>query len=148
MPLPVSLEEFVLGWDTFRAGLATEAGEITATLGLEPHACDGAMVATRMPLAGRLCGPCGHFSSTALFGAADLTGSYLAGQAMGPGRSPLVTQSSMSFLDSSGLGPAVATARLQRAGGSVVVARVDVTDGDGRLLTASTFTYVPAPAEG
>ncbi|MDQ4491573.1 PaaI family thioesterase [Sinomonas sp. ASV486] len=143
MPLPASLEEFLTAWDAFRAGIGFE--EITDTLGIEPHACDGATLAMRIPLAPRLRQAGGMFSATALFGAADVTGTFLAMQALEPGLFPLAVQSSLNFIDNSRSGPAVATARLVRAGRTIVVASVDVADADGKLLATSSFTYVPKP---
>lgn len=143
MPVPASLEEFVIRWDAFRAGIGFE--EITDTLGIEPHACDGASLAMRMPLAARLRQAGGMFAATALFGAADITGTFLAMQVVEPGRFPLAVQSNLHFIDNSRVGPALATARIVRAGRTIVVASVDVADAGGRMLATSTFTYVPKP---
>lgn len=143
MPLPASLEEFLTAWDAFRAGIGFE--EITDTLEIQPHACDGASLSMSVPLAPRLRQAGGMFSATALFGAADITGTFLAMQAVEPGLFPLAVQSNLNFVDNSTAGPAVATARLIRAGRSIIVASVDVSDADGKLLTTSTFTYAPRP---
>jgi uncharacterized protein (TIGR00369 family) len=143
MPLPASLEEFAIRWDAFRAGLGGE--EITDTLEIEPYACDGATLTMSVPLTPRLRQAGGMFSATALFGAADITGTFLALQVVEPGLFPLAVQSSLNFIDNSRRGPAVATARLVRAGRTLVVACVNVADADGKLLTTSTFTYVPKP---
>lgn len=55
---------------------------------------------------------------------------------------------SLNFIDNSRVGPAIATARIVRAGRTIVVASVDVADAGGKVLVTSTFTYVPMPSAG
>jgi acyl-coenzyme A thioesterase PaaI-like protein len=69
-------------------------------------------------------------------------------QVVEPGHFPLAVQSNLNFIDNSRVGPAIATARIVRAGRTIVVASVDVADAGGKVLATSTFTYVPKPSAG
>ncbi|MFB0832989.1 PaaI family thioesterase [Arthrobacter halodurans] len=141
MALPATLEEFTAFVEKFTATRGFD--DIAATLGLEPHAVDGDSISMSMPLTEPLSQANGMFSAAALFGAADITGTFLALQAYaGTGQFPLAIQSNLNFLSNSTSSPAVATARVLRGGGSVAVAEVVVRDADGKDLVHSTFTYV------
>jgi uncharacterized protein (TIGR00369 family) len=141
MAIPASLEEFQRRWQEFSAGVAHE--EIADTLGLVPHAVSEDSLSFAMPLVDRLRQAGGMFSATALFGAADLTGTYLAMQVLSEeGKFPLAVQASTNFLANSTEGTAVATARLLRAGRTVAVAQISVTDTTGKHLAEAVFTYV------
>lgn len=59
----------------FEASLAFD--DIAVTLGLEPQGADGDSISMSMPLTGALAQASGMFSATALFGAADITGTLL-----------------------------------------------------------------------
>ena len=141
MALPATLEEFAAYVDKFTAQRGFD--DIAATLGLEPHAVDADSISMSMPLTEPLSQANGMFSAAALFGAADITGTFLAMQAYaGTGQFPLAVQSNLNFMSNSKSSPAVATARVLRGGGSVAVAEVVVRDADGKDLVHSTFTYV------
>ena len=141
MALPASLEEFKTYVDKFAARRGFD--DIAATLDLQPHAVDVDSISMSMPLTEPLAQANGMFSAAALFGAADITGTFLAMQAYaGSGQFPLAVQSSLNFMSNSKASPAVATARILRGGGSVAVAEVTVRDADGKDLVHSTFTYV------
>jgi uncharacterized protein (TIGR00369 family) len=141
MALPATLEEFTAFVEKFTAARGFD--DIAATLGLEPHAVDGDSISMSMPLTEPLSQANGMFSAAALFGAADITGTFLALQAYaGTGQFPLAIQSNLNFMSNSTSSPAVATARVLRGGGSVAVAEVVVRDADGKDLVHSTFTYV------
>lgn len=141
MALPATLEEFTAFVEKFTATRGFD--DIAATLGLEPHAVDGDSISMSMPLTEPLSQANGMFSAAALFGAADITGTFLALQAYaGTGQFPLAIQSNLNFLSNSTSSPAVATARVLRGGGSVAVAEVVVRDADGKDLVHATFTYV------
>ncbi|WP_350224891.1 PaaI family thioesterase [Arthrobacter sp. fls2-241-R2A-200] len=58
------------------------------------------------------------------------------------GSFPLAVQSNLNFLSNSLVGPVIATARPLRVGRSTIVASVEVGDAHGKLLVASTFTYL------
>lgn len=140
MAVPGTLEEFQRRWKEFCAGLTHE--EIVDTLGLVPYAVSEDSLSLAMPLVDRLRQAGGMFSATALFGAADITGTYLALQVLSEeGKFPLAVQASTNFLANTTQGTAVATARLLRAGRTVTVAQVSVTDTAGKHLVEATFTY-------
>ncbi|MFI7583448.1 PaaI family thioesterase [Kocuria sp. M1N1S27] len=140
MAVPGTLEEFQRRWEEFCAGLTHE--EIVDTLGLVPYAVSEDSLSFAMPLVDRLRQAGGMFSATALFGAADITGTYLALQFLSEeGKFPLAIQASTNFLANTTQGTAVATARLLRAGRTVTVAQVSVTDTAGKHLAEATFTY-------
>ena len=141
MAIPATLEEFTAVWDGFRSRLGFE--DITFTLGLRPHAVTADSMSFSMPLTDQLAQANGMFSAAALFGAADITGTFLAMQVFADqGQFPLAVQSNINFMTNSKSAPAVATARILRGGSSVVVAEVSVADADGKELVHSTFTYV------
>lgn len=117
--------------------------DIVVTLGLEPHAADGDSIGMRLPLTPALSQANGMFSAAALFGAADITGTFLAMQAYAEaGQFPLAVQSSQNFLSNSTEPYAIATARLLRGGTKVAVVEVEVDDAEGKALMHATFTYV------
>lgn len=141
MALPATLEDFTAYVEKFTAKRGFD--DIAATLGLEPYAVDGDSISMSMPLTAPLSQANGMFSAAALFGAADITGTFLAMQAYaGTGQFPLAVQSSLNFMSNSKASPAVATARILRGGGSVAVAEVVVRDANGKDLVHSSFTYV------
>ena len=74
MAVPGTFEEFQRRWEEFCAGLTHE--EIVDTLGLVPYAVSEDSLSFAMPLADRLRQAGGMFSATALFGAADITGTW------------------------------------------------------------------------
>ncbi|MGJ9404477.1 PaaI family thioesterase [Arthrobacter sp. KK5.5] len=141
MAHPADLDEFTVYVDKFTARLGFD--DIVATLGLKPHAVDSDSISMSMQLTEPLSQATGMFSAAALFGAADITGTFLAMQAYaGTGQFPLAVQSNLNFMSNSKASPAIATARILRGGGSVAVAEVAVRDADGKELVHSTFTYV------
>ncbi|WP_411731486.1 PaaI family thioesterase [Paeniglutamicibacter sp.] len=141
MALPATLSEFTARWDKFRDSLGFE--DITFTLRLSPHAVTEDSMSFSMPLCDGLAQANGMYAAAALFGAADITGTFLAMNAYADaGQFPLAVQSNVNFMSNSKSGPAVATARILRGGSSVVVAEVQVEDADAKVLVHSTFTYV------
>lgn len=119
--------------------------DIAVTLGLVPHAADGETISLRMPLTDALAQANGMFSAAALFGAADITGTFLAMQAYTEsGHFPLAVQSNQHYLANSRAEFAVATARMVRSGGNVAVVEVVVDDAQHKPLMRATFTYVLA----
>jgi uncharacterized protein (TIGR00369 family) len=140
MPAPATLDEFQSFLDSFTARLGFD--DIVATLGLKPHAADGESLSMSIELTDAIAQASGMFSATALFGAADITGTLLAMQSYaGTGQFPLAVQSNINFMSNSKASPAVATARILRGGSTVAVAEVSVADADGKELVHSTFTY-------
>lgn len=141
MAIPATFEDLQQRWEQFRAGVEHE--EIADTLGLVPYALTEDSLSFAMPLVDRISQVGGMFSAMALFGVADITGTFLAMQLVAEdGKFPLAVQASTNFLTNTKRGTAVATARVLRAGRTVVVARVEVTDTKGKHLAEATFTYV------
>jgi uncharacterized protein (TIGR00369 family) len=139
--ISLSLEELSSYVDAFAARRGF--GDIAATLGLEPYSADGESISLRMPLTDAIAQANGMFSAAALFGAADITGTFLAMQAYAEsGQFPLAVQSNQNFLSNSKEEHAIASARLLRAGGKVAVVEVSVGDAAGRQLMHATFTYM------
>lgn len=141
MAIPATLSDFTSRWDSFRATLGFE--DITFTLKLVPHAVTADSMSFEMPLCDELSQANGMFAAAALFGAADIAGTFLAMSVYAEaGQFPLAVQSNINFMTNSKSGPAIATARILRGGSSVVVAEVQVSDANGKLLVHTTFTYV------
>lgn len=141
MTIAADLPELVAEIDDFAARRGFD--DIAVTLGLIPHAADGKSISLRMPLTDALAQASGMFSAAALFGAADIAGTFLAMQAYeGTDSFPLAVQSNQHFLSNSKADHAVATARVVRAGGNVAVVEVAVDDALHKPLMRATFTYV------
>ncbi|WP_314426489.1 PaaI family thioesterase [uncultured Microbacterium sp.] len=143
MTIPADLPELTADVESFAARRGFD--DIAVTLGLIPHAADGTTISLRMPLTEALAQASGMFSAAALFGAADITGTFLAMQAYeGSDRFPLAVQSNQHFLSNSKAEYAVATASVVRAGGNVAVVEVTVDDAHHKPLMRATFTYALA----
>ncbi|GAA5036158.1 PaaI family thioesterase [Microbacterium fluvii] len=141
MAISPTLDDLTTYVDAFTARRGFD--DIAATLGLTPHAADGTSISLRMPLTDALAQANGMFSAAALFGAADIAGTFLAMQSSAEaGQFPLAVQSNQNFLSNSKADYAVATARLLRGGGKVAVVEVAVDDAAGKQLMHATFTYV------
>lgn len=141
MAIPSHIESFREVWSDFRRRIGFE--DIADTLGLVPHAVTETSLSFAMPLRDDIAQVGGKFSAAALFGAADITGTFLAIQVFSDqGQFPLAVQSNINFFSNSQNGPAIATATLLKGGRSVVVAEVSVADSAGKALSNATFTYV------
>ncbi|GGL80665.1 PaaI family thioesterase [Glutamicibacter protophormiae] len=141
MAIPTSAEELQTYMNKFLDRLGFE--DIVSTLGLRAHQADGQSISLRMDLKESLAQANGMYSAAALFGAADIAGTFLAMAAYaGSGQFPLAVQSNQNFMTNSKSEYAVATAKILRGGGSVAVAEVTVADDSGKALMHSTFTYV------
>ncbi|WP_431710259.1 PaaI family thioesterase [Glutamicibacter uratoxydans] len=141
MAIPATTADLQAYVDKFLSRLGFD--DIVTTLGLEAHAADGETISLRMALREPISQANGMFSAAALFGAADITGTFLAMAAYADsGQFPLAVQSNQNFMSNSKSEYAVATARILRGGGSVAVAEVAVADAEGKQLMHSTFTYV------
>lgn len=141
MAIPANTEELQTYISKFLDRLGFD--DIVTTLGLTAHAADGQSISLRMDLREPISQANGMFSAAALFGAADITGTFLAMAAYTEaGQFPLAVQSNQNFMSNSKSEYAVATARILRGGGSVAVAEVSVADATGKALMHSTFTYV------
>ncbi|WP_396277206.1 PaaI family thioesterase [Glutamicibacter creatinolyticus] len=141
MAIPANAEELQTYISKFLDRLGFD--DIVTTLGLTAHTADGQSISLRMDLREPISQANGMFSAAALFGAADITGTFLAMAAYTEaGQFPLAVQSNQNFMSNSKSEYAVATARILRGGGSVAVAEVSVADATGKALMHSTFTYV------
>lgn len=141
MAIPANTEELQAYVDKFLDRLGFD--DIVTTLGLVAHEADGETISLRMDLRTPISQANGMFSAAALFGAADIAGTFLAMAAYAEsGQFPLAVQSNQNFMSNSKAEYAVATARILRGGGSVAVAEVSVADAAGKALMHSTFTYV------
>lgn len=140
MAHPASLDEFSEFVNKFHAERGFD--DIAVTLGLLPHSVTETTISMSMPLQESHAQASGMFSATALFGAADITGTLLAMHTYaGSGQFPLAVQSNINFLSNSKASPAIATAHILRGGNTVAVAEVSVADAEGKELIHSTFTY-------
>ena len=131
--------DFQRQWADFYAGL----DDVAVTLGLEPVSADDQHVHLQMPLQRRIRQVAGMFSAASLFGLADVCATWLAMRHVPEGQFPLLVQSSTNLLSNASAGHAHAVAKLVKMGRTIVVAQVDVTDDDGRLLAVVTNTMVP-----
>lgn len=140
MTIPATLDELRGFLTKFATSIAFD--DIAVTLGMEPHGADGESISMAMPLTGALAQANGMFSATALFGAADITGTLLALQALQEGSGfPLAVQSNLNFLSNSKASPAVATASFLRQGSTLSVVEAVVADAEEKPLVQATFTY-------
>lgn len=141
MAHPKNVEEFKAYVEKFESRRGFD--DIAVTLGLQPHAVTEDSISMTLPLTEPMAQANGMFSAASLFGAADITGTFLAMMTYADkGGFPLAVQSNLNFMSNSKASPAVATARILRGGGSVAVAEVSVADAEGKELVHSTFTYV------
>ncbi|NLT26183.1 MAG: PaaI family thioesterase [Microbacteriaceae bacterium] len=141
MAIPADLPEFQTAWERFTAQRGFD--DIAVTLGLEPEAADGESISMRMPLTTPIMQANGMYAAAALFGAADITSTFLSIAAKAEeGRFPLAVQSNQHFLSNTKDPSVVATARLLRSGGAMVVTEAEVRDDAGRLLMQATFTNI------
>ena len=141
MALPASLDEFTAAWRKFEERRGFD--DIAATLGLAPHAVTEDTLSMSLKLTDPLAQANGMFAAATLFGAADITGTFMAMMAFADrGQFPLAVQSNLNFMSNSKAPEAVATARILRGGSSVAVMEVSVADSEGKALVHSTFTYV------
>lgn len=141
MAVSTSREDLTSYIDAFTARRGFD--DIAATLGLVPHAADGSTISLRMPLRDAIAQANGMFSAAALFGAADVAGTFLAMQTYAETEKfPLAVQSSQNYLANSRAEFAVATARVLRTGRQVAIVEVGIADAHGNQLMHATFTYV------
>ena len=134
---------FTEQWERFYA----EVDDVAVTLRLYPVSGDRDHVTVGMPLHKAITQPAGMFSAPALFGLADITGTWLAMQQVDPGVFPLAVSSSVNVVSNTREGDAVATARIVRAGRTVIVTDTTVHSSvDDSVLAKVVTTYtVPRP---
>lgn len=141
MAHPDSLDAFRAAWQRFTEDRGFD--DIAVTLALEPHAADAESISMSIPLREHLSQANGLYAAAALFGAADITSTFLALQRYADqGQFPLAVQSNLNFLSNSRTPIAVATSRVLRGGSSVVVVESSVADQASKPLVHATFTYI------
>lgn len=141
MPISPTLDDFSADFTGFLDRLGFD--DVVTTLGLVPHAADGESLSLRLPLRDTIAQASGMFSAAALFGAADIVGTFVAMQSYADsGKFPLAVQSNQNFLGNSRAEYAVARGSLLQAGGNVAVAEVEIDDAAGKRLMRATFTYM------
>lgn len=131
--------DFLAAWQEFYR----EVDDIAATLGLYPISGDAQHVSIGMPLRPCVTQPQGLYSAPALFGAADVAGTWLAKLNCADGIFPLAVQSSVNLLTNGAFPEVVARAELVRAGRTLVVTTTRVTAEDVLLATVTTTYIVP-----
>ena len=131
--------------ERFRALLAGRS-DMAVTLGIEPVAGDAKQVVLQMPWRPEIAQPTGVFSAAALFGLADIAGTFLALQHVRGSGFPLAMTSTVHLLGNTSEGSAEATASLMKAGRTVIRTDTVVRSLTGDLLASVQTTYLnPAP---
>ncbi|MGI5219119.1 PaaI family thioesterase [Nocardia carnea] len=125
--------------DSFRRLLGGRP-DMAVTLGLAPVRGDDHEVVLSMEWRPELAQPTGVFSAASLFGLADIAGTFLAMRYVREGF-PLAITSSVHLLGNTRSGTALATARLIKAGRTVIRTDTMVTAGDVDLASVQT-TYL------
>ncbi|QTH60601.1 PaaI family thioesterase [Corynebacterium hindlerae] len=130
-------------WDDFYS----RVDDVAITLGLYPISGAKEEVRVGMPLSKEVSQPAGMFSAPALFGLADISGTWLAMQQVEPGVFPLAVASSVNVVSNKKEGDAIAVSTIVRAGRSVIVTDTSVISSvDESILAKVVTTYtVPAP---
>ncbi|MEZ2188577.1 PaaI family thioesterase [Corynebacterium sp. CCM 9204] len=129
---------FTEQWERFYA----KVDDVAVTLKLYPVSGDKEHVTVGMPLHKAITQPAGMFSAPALFGLADITGTWLAMQQVEPGVFPLAVSSSVNVVSNTREGDAVATAEIVRAGRTVIVTDTTVRSSvDDSVLAKVVTTY-------
>jgi uncharacterized protein (TIGR00369 family) len=131
-------QDFVGRWNRFCTGRE----DIAVTLGISPVSGDHESVVLRLELRPAISQPAGMFSAAALFGLADIAGTFLAMEHILPEKFPLAIQSNVHLLGNVSQGIAEARARLVKAGRTLIVTDTTVTSLDGRLLASVQTTYL------
>src|SRR5664279_1038264 len=131
-------DPFITKWNDFYS----RVDDIGVTLGLRPVSGSPTEVRIRMPLTKAISQPGGMFAAPALFGLADITGTFLAMDQVEPGRFPLAVQSSINVVSNTKQGDAIATATLVKTGRTLIVTTTAVHDDQGKLLASVVTTYV------
>lgn len=134
---------FTEQWDAFYA----KVDDVAITLKLYPISGDTDHVTVGMPLHKAITQPAGMFSAPALFGLADITGTWLAMQHVPTGVFPLAVGSSINVVSNKKSGDAIATAQIVRAGRTVIVTDTTVRSSeDDSILAKVVTTYTVPPA--
>lgn len=128
-------------WDAFYS----QVDDIAITLGLYPIEGSEVEVKVGMPLAKEVSQPAGMFAAPALFGLADITATWLAMYQVGPGVFPLAVASTVNIVSNAKEGHAIATARIVRAGKSIIVTDTEIHSGANDALLGKFITTYSVP---
>ena len=131
-------DDFISRWNDFYASV----DDIAATLALYPISGSAEEIIIGMPLRRAVAQPAGMYSAPAMFGAADIAGTWLAILNAPEGIFPLAVQSSINVVSNTKSGDVTVTAKLIRAGRTLIVTDTQVCDDGGKLLTNVVTTYV------
>lgn len=136
---------FIEQWEAFYS----KVDDVAITLKLYPISGSVDEVQIGMPLHKAITQPAGVFSAPALFGLADICGTWLAMQQVPRGVFPLAVGSSVNVVANKREGDAIATATIVRAGRTVIVTDTTVRSSiDDAILAKVVTTYtVPAPKD-
>ncbi|MDO5726955.1 MAG: PaaI family thioesterase [Bowdeniella nasicola] len=135
--------DFFTRWREFYATV----DDLARTLALYPITGSAKAVRLGMPLRQEVTQPAGMFSAPALFGLADVAGTWLAKFHAPQGQFPLAVQSSINLLSNTKHGDAIATATIVRAGRTLVVTDTAVFDHHEETMLAKVVTtyVIPQP---
>lgn len=129
-------------WDE----MYSKVSDIKETLRLYPISGSKEEVRLGMPLHQGISQPAGMFSAPALFGLADLSGTWLAMQHVPKGVFPLAVSSSVNVLTNRKEGDAISVSRIVRAGRTIIVTDTEIHSAiDEAVLAKVTCTYVLQP---
>lgn len=133
---------FIEQWDDFYS----RVDDVAITLKLYPISGSVDEVKLGMPLHKEITQPAGMFSAPALFGLADICGTWLAMQHVPKGVFPLAVSSSVNVVANKREGDAIATATVVRAGRTVIVTDTTIRSSlDDAVLAKVVTTYTVPP---
>lgn len=136
------MSDFLTQWDEFYS----KVDDVAISLRLYPISGDEYEVQVGMPLFKEITQPAGMFSAPALFGLADVAGTWLAMQQVPKGVFPLAVGSSVNVVSNIRQGDAVAKARIVRSGKMVIVTDTEIFSKDtGAILAKVVTTYTVPP---
>ena len=128
--------------------MADDGPHLLSLLGMQDAPTPaGADLAVTMPIGPRVCNPSGALQGGLLATLIDVTAGRAANDRVGPGKHVPTADLTIHYLSAVLVGPALAVARVRRAGRSTVVVQVDVHDA-GRDVLAATSTVAFAVREG
>ncbi|MDO5700565.1 MAG: PaaI family thioesterase [Bowdeniella nasicola] len=134
-------DPFLERWNAFYE----RVHDVAATLALYPIEGSAERVRLGMPLRPEITQPAGMFSAPAMFGLADIAGTWLAMENVPDDTFPLAVQSSINVVSNAREGDAIANATLVRAGRTIIVTDTRVESDAGVLLANIVTTYVVTP---
>jgi hypothetical protein len=132
---------FLQQWEQFYQ----KVDDVAITLKLYAISGDKDQVKVGMPLHKAITQPAGMFSAPALFGLADITGTWLAMQHVPQGVFPLAVGSSINVVSNKKSGDAIATAEIVRAGRTVIVTDTIIRSSEDDSILAKVVTTYTVP---